>query len=278
MIEPKIDDLLAAVDSKYTLVILAAKRAREINSYYSQLGEGRGEFVPPLDRVGSLSNKPLSIALEEIAEGKIGYERTEEPSTVELRLMAAQARSRDGGCCSASPAGSPRTRRRSSPGSSSTAGADVHGGHDAVRERFVGADTFAAFTGNPVHTSLWDSPGEVLHVRLAREADVAVVAPATANVIAKLAHGLADDLLTSTLLEATCPLVLAPAMHTGMWEHPATRGNVATLLARGVAIRGPGQRAAGGRRRGHGTSGRARGDLRRRRGTLDRRPDLAGER
>jgi DNA-directed RNA polymerase subunit omega len=77
MIEPKIDDLLATVDSKYTLVILSAKRAREINSYYNQLGEGRGEFVPPLVESG-LRNKPLSIALEEIAEGKIDYERPEE--------------------------------------------------------------------------------------------------------------------------------------------------------------------------------------------------------
>jgi DNA-directed RNA polymerase subunit omega len=79
MIEPKIDDLLAQVDSKYSLVILAAKRAREINSYYSQLGEGRGEFVPPLVESGGLTNKPLSIALEEIAEAKINAERTEEP-------------------------------------------------------------------------------------------------------------------------------------------------------------------------------------------------------
>ena len=78
VIEPKIDDLLAAVDSKYSLVIVAAKRAREINSYYNQLGEGRGEFVPPLVETG-FSNKPLSIALEEIAEGKIDYERPEEP-------------------------------------------------------------------------------------------------------------------------------------------------------------------------------------------------------
>src|SRR5206468_10937886 len=75
MIEPKIDDLLASVDSKYSLVILAAKRAREINSYYNQLGEGRGEFVPPLVETGGLTNKPLSIALEEIAEGKINAER-----------------------------------------------------------------------------------------------------------------------------------------------------------------------------------------------------------
>jgi DNA-directed RNA polymerase subunit omega len=77
MIEPKIDDLLAQVDSKYTLVILAARRAREINSYYNQLGEGRGEYVPPLVETGGLKNKPLSIALEEIAEGKIQAERPE---------------------------------------------------------------------------------------------------------------------------------------------------------------------------------------------------------
>jgi DNA-directed RNA polymerase subunit omega len=77
MIEPKIDDLLSQVDSKYSLVILAAKRAREINSYYSQLGEGRGEYVPPLIESGGLRSKPLSIALQEISEGKITYERPE---------------------------------------------------------------------------------------------------------------------------------------------------------------------------------------------------------
>jgi phosphopantothenoylcysteine decarboxylase/phosphopantothenate--cysteine ligase len=105
--------------------------------------------------------------------------------------------------------------------------------------RFVGADTFAALTGRPAYTSLWERPGEVLHVRLAREAHLAVVAPATANAIARLAHGLADDLLTSVLLEAICPMVLAPAMHTGMWEHAATRTNVGTLVSRGVLLVGP---------------------------------------
>jgi DNA-directed RNA polymerase subunit omega len=75
MIEPKIDELLAKVDSKYTLVMLAAKRAREINSYYNQLGEGRGEFVPPLVETGGLRSKPLSLALQEIAEGKITAQR-----------------------------------------------------------------------------------------------------------------------------------------------------------------------------------------------------------
>jgi len=79
VIEPTIDQLIAKVDSKYTLVILAARRAREINSYYSQLGEGRGEFVPPLVETGGLRNKPLSIAMEEIAEDKVTYERSETP-------------------------------------------------------------------------------------------------------------------------------------------------------------------------------------------------------
>jgi DNA-directed RNA polymerase subunit omega len=77
MIEPKMDELLTVVDSKFTLVILAAKRAREINSYYGQLGEGRGEFVPPLVESGGLTNKPLSLALEEVVEGKITAERPE---------------------------------------------------------------------------------------------------------------------------------------------------------------------------------------------------------
>ncbi len=119
------------------------------------------------------------------------------------------------------------------------AGARVRVMMTRAATRFVGPDTFAALTGEPVHTDLFEEPGVVLHVALAREADLAIVAPATANALAKLAHGIADDLLTATLLEATCPLVLAPAMHTGMWEHPATRANVAALEARGVRLVGP---------------------------------------
>jgi DNA-directed RNA polymerase subunit omega len=80
VIEPNIDTLLERVDSKYTLVILSARRAREINSYYNQLGEGRGEFVPPLVETGGLRNKPLSIALEEIAEDKVTFERPDQAS------------------------------------------------------------------------------------------------------------------------------------------------------------------------------------------------------
>jgi len=114
-------------------------------------------------------------------------------------------------------------------------------------ERFVGPATFAALSDHRVYTELWDEPGGVPHVRLAHEADVAVVAPATANTLAKLAQGIADDLLTATLLEASCPLILAPAMHTGMWEHPATQSNVAALAARGARLVGPahGSLAAG---------------------------------
>ena len=110
-------------------------------------------------------------------------------------------------------------------------------------ERFVGPATFAALSDHRVYTDLWEEPGTVLHVRLAREADVAVVAPATANVIAKLARGFSDDLLSATLLEFAGPLVVAPAMHTGMWEHPATKKNVLMFeelySARGLRFAGP---------------------------------------
>jgi len=115
-------------------------------------------------------------------------------------------------------------------------------GHDvrvvptASALEFVGAPTWAALSGKPVSASTWDDVHEVPHVRLGQEADLVVVAPATANLLAKAAHGLADDLLTNTLLTARCPVVLAPAMHTEMWEHPATQANVATLRSRGVLV------------------------------------------
>ncbi|HEX7718089.1 MAG TPA: bifunctional phosphopantothenoylcysteine decarboxylase/phosphopantothenate--cysteine ligase CoaBC [Marmoricola sp.] len=101
---------------------------------------------------------------------------------------------------------------------------------------FVGAPTWAALSGKPVHTEVWADVHEVPHVRLGQTADLVVVAPATANTLAKAAHGLADDLLTNTLLTARCPVVFAPAMHTEMWEHPATAANVATLRARGALV------------------------------------------
>jgi phosphopantothenoylcysteine decarboxylase / phosphopantothenate---cysteine ligase len=102
--------------------------------------------------------------------------------------------------------------------------------------RFVGAPTWSALSGKPVATDVWTDVHEVRHVRLGQQADLVVVAPATADLLARAAHGLADDLLTTTLLTARCPVVLAPAMHTEMWEHPATRDNVRTLRARGVHV------------------------------------------
>ncbi|WP_460368783.1 bifunctional phosphopantothenoylcysteine decarboxylase/phosphopantothenate--cysteine ligase CoaBC [Actinocorallia lasiicapitis] len=102
--------------------------------------------------------------------------------------------------------------------------------------RFVGEPTWAALSGQPVSTEVWDSVSEVPHVRIGQHADLVFVAPATADLLAKAAHGLADDLLTNTLLTARCPVVFAPAMHTEMWEHPATQANVATLRARGAIV------------------------------------------
>ncbi|MBV8373602.1 MAG: bifunctional phosphopantothenoylcysteine decarboxylase/phosphopantothenate--cysteine ligase CoaBC [Candidatus Eremiobacteraeota bacterium] len=106
----------------------------------------------------------------------------------------------------------------------------------AEAERFVGALTFSSLTARPVYSSLWDAPERIPHIRLVREAEVAVVAPATANVIAKLAHGMADDLLTTALLAARIPVVIAPAMNDAMYAHAATRANLATLLERGYEI------------------------------------------
>jgi len=101
---------------------------------------------------------------------------------------------------------------------------------------FVGEPTWAALSGRPAATEVWENVHEVPHVRIGRHADLVVVAPATADLLAKAAHGLADDLLTNTLLTATCPVVFAPAMHTEMWENAATQENVATLRRRGLHV------------------------------------------
>jgi phosphopantothenoylcysteine decarboxylase/phosphopantothenate--cysteine ligase len=105
--------------------------------------------------------------------------------------------------------------------------------------RFVGAATFEALSGNPVHTDVWTDVHEVPHVRLGQQADLVVVAPATADVLARAATGRADDLLTATLLTARCPVMFVPAMHTEMWLHPATVDNVATLRRRGAVVLEP---------------------------------------
>jgi len=115
-------------------------------------------------------------------------------------------------------------------------------GHDvtvvptAAALHFVGAATWSALSGKPVADDVWHDVHRVPHVRIGQTADLVVVAPATADLLAKAAHGLADDLLTSTLLTARCPVVFAPAMHTEMWEHAATQENVATLRRRGSLV------------------------------------------
>ncbi|MFK0239915.1 bifunctional phosphopantothenoylcysteine decarboxylase/phosphopantothenate--cysteine ligase CoaBC [Microbacterium sp. NPDC090281] len=121
----------------------------------------------------------------------------------------------------------------------------IKGGHDvtvvptADALRFVGLPTWEAISRNPVTTSVHDDVAKVRHVALGQGADLVVVAPATANTIAKMAAGLADDLLGTTLLATEAPVLIAPAMHAEMWRHPATQANIATLRDRGVRIVGP---------------------------------------
>ncbi|OBG03790.1 bifunctional phosphopantothenoylcysteine decarboxylase/phosphopantothenate--cysteine ligase CoaBC [Mycolicibacter sinensis] len=105
--------------------------------------------------------------------------------------------------------------------------------------RFVGAATFEALSGQPVHTGVFDDVPHVPHVAIGQQADLVVVAPATADLLARAVAGRADDLLTATLLTARCPVLFAPAMHTEMWQHPATVANVATLRDRGAVVLEP---------------------------------------
>jgi phosphopantothenoylcysteine decarboxylase / phosphopantothenate---cysteine ligase len=119
------------------------------------------------------------------------------------------------------------------------AGHDVHVVATENALRFVGRPTLEAISRNLVHTDLYDGVAEVRHVAIGQRADLIVVAPATANTIGKLAAGISDDLLGNTILASTAPLVIAPAMHTEMWRHPATVANVATLRERGVHVVGP---------------------------------------
>ena len=109
---------------------------------------------------------------------------------------------------------------------------------------FVGAATWEALSGHPVHTTVFAEVSSVPHVRLGKEADLVLVAPATADLLARAVTGRADDLLTNVLLTAGCPVIFAPAMHTEMWQHPATQANVATLRARGAVVVDPAELAA----------------------------------
>jgi len=132
------------------------------------------------------------------------------------------------------------------------AGHDVTVVPTASALHFVGEATWAALSGKPVHTDVWSDITSVPHVRIGQQADLVVVAPATADLLARAATGQADDLLTTVLLTARCPVVMAPAMHTEMWDHPATQANVATLSERGVHVVPPASGRLTGRDTGPG--------------------------
>ncbi|GAB2446924.1 phosphopantothenoylcysteine decarboxylase/phosphopantothenate--cysteine ligase [Conyzicola lurida] len=119
------------------------------------------------------------------------------------------------------------------------AGHDVHVIATEAALKFVGKPTLEAISRNPVNTDLYEGVAQVRHVAIGQAADLIVIAPATANSIAKFAAGIADDLLGNTLLASTAPVVIAPAMHTEMWQNPATAANIATLRSRGVHVVGP---------------------------------------
>ena len=121
------------------------------------------------------------------------------------------------------------------------AGAEVQVAMTDAAQRFVGAQTFQAVSHRPVRTSLWDAAAEAAmgHLELARWAQQVLVAPASANTLAKLAHGFADDLVTTLCLATTARLSVAPAMNHRMWLHPATQANIQTLRSRGVQVIGP---------------------------------------
>ena len=153
-------------------------------------------------------------------------------------------------------------------------------GHDvtvvptASALKFIGAPTWSALSGKPVATDVWTDVHAVPHVHIGQQADVVVVAPATADLLARAAHGLADDLLTNTLLTARCPVVFAPAMHTEMWEHPATQANVATLRERGAVVIEPAVGRLTGADTGKGRLPEPDEIYELVRGLLDRGPDM----
>ena len=120
-------------------------------------------------------------------------------------------------------------------------GADIHVVMTENAEKFISPVTFQALSLNTVVTDTFQCPvpERVEHIALARDADIMVIAPATANIIAKIAHGIADDMLSSTVLAATCPILLAPAMNTHMWQNAATQANIRTLISRGILTVGP---------------------------------------
>lgn len=148
----------------------------------------------------------------------------------------------------------------------------------AEAERFIGALTFSSLTARPVYTSLWDAPERIPHIRLVREAQIALVVPATANVVAKLAHGIADDLVTTALLAARIPVVIAPAMNDAMYRNDATQANLRVLRDRGYTFVDPESGFLAERERGVGRLASEEAILQMLETVLARTQSLAGKR
>ena len=259
LMTPRMEELLERVDSKFTLVTLSAMRAREINDYYNQLGEGLGKIVPP--QVTSVSRKPLSIAMEEIEVGKIEWVPL--PSEEELAATAALAEAEaaaarealadtpdEDGLALSAVRGS-RIVLGVSGGIAAykaveicrrlvDAGAHVvAGAHRRTRCASSARSRSPRWRRNPPARRCSTRPNPIPHTRLGQGADLVIVAPATAKLLGKYAAGISDDLLTATLLATRAPVLVAPAMHTEMWEHPAVQDNLATLRRRGVHVVDP---------------------------------------
>ncbi len=275
IIDPPIDDLLSKVDSKYQLVIFASKRARQINDYYADLHEGSlFDNVGPLVD-STIDDKPLSVALHEINEDKLDPEAARRARrSVSSRSVVEPVETRAMNVVVGITGGIAAYKAVAVVRALVLAGHDVHVVATDAALRFVGRPTLEAISRNPVHSDLYEGVAEVRHVAIGQRADLIVIAPATAHTLAKLATGLADDLLGNTVLASKAPLVLAPAMHTEMWQHPATVANVATARRARRPHRGPGERAAHRLRLGPGAHGGARRDRRRR--ARGRRPARSG--
>ena len=247
MINPRIDSLLEHVDSNYASVLVAAKRARQINSYYHNLGEGTfDEFPPPMvdsasqelpdDRPRGSRRGQDQVPLP-LGRGSTWRRAPPRRQRRNRRLQGARGRApgHQGRACRARhpDADGPALRRRRV----------VRGAH-----RRAGPHRRVRARPRPRRVPRSAEPPEhdpLSHLELVRNADVFLIAPASANTIAKLAHGLADNLLTSAALAATCPVLVAPAMNNHMWEHAATQANLALLRERGVIVVEPGDRRAG---------------------------------
>ncbi len=239
MDRPRIDELLPqAGNSRYSLTIIAAKRARQINNYYNSLGEGTVRRVPAAAR---------HLAQQEPADDRLRRDRRGQDRLLEQGLRArpggmaptSRPTRRSATCSSASAAASPSTRPSSSCACSPKRASPRPWSPPRPRKRFVMPLTFAAVARAGVldDESSWQpSGGWFEHIDAARRADVMVVAPATANTVAKLATGLADNLLSAIYLAFRGPVIVAPTANWAMYEHEATQRNLAILAERGVEV------------------------------------------